>query len=74
MLTILTFVIGVLIGFSAAVVYYRRKHIGTLRIDTSDPSDGAYFFLEIESGKATLIPHQKTILLTVSTKNYISQG
>lgn len=74
MLAILTFVIGVLFGFVLAVVHYRRKHVGTLRIDTSDPSDGAYFFLEIESGKASSIPNQKTILLTVNTENYISQG
>lgn len=71
---IIMFVIGVLFGVVATIVYYRRKRVGTLRIDTSDPSDGAYFFLEIESGKAEAIPNQKTILLSVNTQNYISQG
>ena len=71
---IIMFVIGALFGVMAAIAYYRRKRVGTLRIDTSDPSDGAYFFLEIESGKAKTIPNQKTILLSVNTQNYISQG
>ena len=71
---VIMFVIGALFGVAMTIVYYRRKHVGTLRIDTSDPSDGAYFFLEIESGKAKAIPNQKTILLSVNTQNYISQG
>ena len=71
---IIMFVIGVIFGCAVTVISYQRKHVGTLRIDTSDPSDGAYFFLEIESGKAKTIPNQKTILLSVNTQNYISQG
>lgn len=74
MLSIVMFVIGILLGAALTAIHYRRKHVGTLRIDTSDPSDGAYFFLEIEAGKADSIPKQKTILLTVNTENYISQG
>ena len=70
---VITFAIGVLFGVVMTIGCYRQKHVGTLRIDTSDPSDGAYFFLEIESGKAKSIPDQKTILLSVNTQNYISQ-
>ena len=73
MLAIIAFVIGLILGCTGTVMNYRRKHVGTLRIDTSDPSDGAYFFLEIDSGKAASISNQKTILLTVNTENYISQ-
>lgn len=71
---IIMFVIGVLFGVMATIAYYQRKRVGTLRIDTSDPSNGAYFFLEIESGKAKTIPNQKTIVLSINTQNYISQG
>lgn len=72
MQTIFIFVIGILLGSIVTNAIYQKKRVGTLRIDTSDPSDGAYFFLEIESGKADKIPSQKSILLKVNLKNYIS--
>ena len=71
MLIIIIFVIGVLFGCVETSLYYRQKHVGTLRIDTSEPSEGTYFFLEIESGKANAISNQNVILLTVNTENYI---
>lgn len=71
---ILIFVIGFVAGCAIISAIYRRKHVGTLRIDRSDPEDGPYFFLEVDSGKAASIPNQKIILLTVSNENYISQG
>ena len=70
---VILFGIGVLFGVAITAVYYGEKRVGTLRIDTSDPSDGAYFFLEIDAGKAGSIPNQETILLSVNTQNYISQ-
>lgn len=69
---IFIFIVGFLAGCIVTAVFYRRKCVGTLRIDTSDPDDGAYFFLEVDSGKAASIPNQKTILLTVDTRSYIS--
>lgn len=73
-LTFMTGIIGVILGVGLTLLYFRHKYVGTLRIDNSDPSDGAYFFLEIKSGKAGSIPNQKTILLKVNTQNYISHG
>lgn len=67
------FLVGMLIGCGIAVIYYERKRVGCLRIDSSDPVDGPYFFLELESGKAGYIQNHKEILLTVNTENYISQ-
>lgn len=70
---VIMFVIGFILGCSLTFFVYRKKYVGTLRIDTSDPSDGAYFFMEIEAGKANSIINRKTILLTVNTESYISQ-
>lgn len=73
MQAVFIFIAGFIIGILATNFIYRKKHVGTLRIDNSDPSDGTYFFLEVDSGKADHIPKQKSILLNVSTKNYIPQ-
>lgn len=67
-MAIVIFAVGLIVGFISTTIYYRCKHVGTLRIDQSDPSDGAYFFLEIESGKAKMIQNHNLILLTVSQK------
>lgn len=74
MQVIFIFVVGFLVGCIATVAFYKRKHVGTLRIDTSDPDDGAYFFLEVNSGKAASIPGQKWIVLAVDTRSYNSHG
>lgn len=66
MLLIVIFVVGFLAGAIVAIGYFRHKHVGTLRVNHSDPTDGPYFFLEIDSGKAKMIEDQKYILLTVS--------
>lgn len=48
----------------------KRKPIGTLRIDSSDP-DGPYLFLELETDP-NIIKKEKYVLLKVNTKSYIS--
>lgn len=72
MQVVFIFVLGFLVGCIVTTIFYRRKRVGTLWIDTSDPTDGAYFFLEVESGKAAILSNQKTILLTVDTQKYVS--
>ena len=49
----------------------RRKPIGTLRVDSSDP-DGTYLFLELETDPS-IITKEKSVLLKVDTISYISQ-
>lgn len=39
--------IGILIGFVGASIIHRKRPIGFLRIDRSDP-DGPYLFLELK--------------------------
>lgn len=49
----------------------KRKPIGTLRVDSSDP-DGPYFFLELATNP-NVIKKEKYVLLKVDTRSYISQ-
>ena len=48
----------------------KRKPIGTLRVDSSDP-DGPYLFLELETDP-NVIKKEKYVLLKVDTKSYNS--
>ena len=49
----------------------KRKPIGTLRVDSSDP-DGPYLFLELATDP-NVIKKEKYVLLKVDTRSYISQ-
>lgn len=59
--------LGVIIGR----VLNRRKPVGNLVIDNSDP-DGSYMFLELTGDPNTSLD-AKEVLFTVVHKNYISQ-
>lgn len=72
MQTVIIFIIGFLIGCGIAVVTLRPKCIGTLRVDTYDP-DGPFIFLEA-SKSIDFIASQKSVMLKVNLKNYISHG
>lgn len=66
-------VIGIAVSALTAVVrsFKRRKPIGVLRIDSSDP-DGPYMFLEL-SEEPRVLMSKKRITLDVKTESYISQ-
>ena len=64
--------IGCLFGCAATIVAFRVKHIGTLRIDSSDPYEGPYMFLELRKDVGN-IGRKKYVILKVNTKSYISQ-
>ena len=68
---ILSLATGFTIGRILAVRKYYKEPIGTLRVDSSDP-DGPYLFLELET-TPSVIKKEKTVLLKVDTKSYISQ-
>lgn len=51
-----------------------QKPIGTLRIDSSDPDDGPYLFLELNQSIANLkLQDKKFVILEVDATNYLSQ-
>lgn len=49
-----------------------KKVVGTLRIDSSDPEDKPYIFLELNKGVGD-ISRRSVVTLKVSTKSYLSQ-
>ena len=48
------------------------KVVGTLRIDSSDPDDGPYMFLELNSRTGD-VSRRKVVTLKVSTESYLSR-
>lgn len=68
---ILSLAVGVTISHILTVKAYSKPPIGTLRVDSSDP-DGPYLFLDLETDPS-IITKEKTVLLKVDTRSYISQ-
>lgn len=68
---IVAFCIGILIGCVFTVIIFRVMAVGTLRIDTSDPNDDPYLFLEL-SKDVNAIRQKKYITLKVNIKNFIT--
>lgn len=62
-------VIGILIGFAVSFIIRRKRPVGFLRIDKSDP-DGPYLFLELKKS-INEIATQKTVLLEVKREDFI---
>ena len=69
-------VIFTIIGFIVGLLFetpkrYKKRLVGTLRIDSSDP-DGPYLFLELRTDVES-IKQQKQVVVAVNTESYISQ-
>ena len=67
-------VIGVLFGFIFAVLLQKRKKIGALRMDRSDPNEAPYLFLELDPDGMRKINRFKTVVLRVKLENYIPRN
>lgn len=64
--------IGFMIGCVIAALIFRVFRVGTLRVDTSDPDDRPYMFLELTKNVQAVM-RKKYVVLKVNTKNFISQ-
>ena len=52
----------------------KQEPIGKLRIDSSDPHDGPYLFLELkQSVEAVKLQDKKYVLLEVDATDFLSQ-
>ena len=51
----------------------KRKTVGSLRVDQSDPDSGPYLFLEVSQGGMEKIRKQKYVTMKVNLESYISQ-
>lgn len=72
---LLGFIFGSVTMFIFCVRSHRKSNIpeiGVLRIDTSDPEDGPYLFLELRHNIDSFY-NEKKVALLVNTENYISQ-
>lgn len=68
----LIFGIGIVVGCIITLIISRTRNIGFLRVDTSDPDDGPYFFLELNTLPDNVIK-RKYVTLKVNPNSYISQ-
>jgi hypothetical protein len=64
--------IGVLFVILMSMLLRKRDVDGYLRIDTSDPDDNPYLFLELTKDVSTIYK-KKYVTFEVNTQNYISQ-
>lgn len=51
---VISFIFGFIIGCAIKTIMSRRKSIGELHIDDSDPYDGPYLFLELSNEPMTI--------------------
>jgi hypothetical protein len=67
-------VIGVIVGLNLSRFIFKPKVAGTIRVDTSDPTE-YYLFLELSNSNdmKKLILQKDYALFKVVAKNYISQ-
>ena len=63
--------VGFSIGCIVTMIIFRLFLVGTLRIDTSDPDDVPYMFLELSKG-VDAISSKKYVILRVNINNFIS--
>jgi hypothetical protein len=63
---------GVVLGIIIAAFIFRKRPIGNLNIDRSDPTEQPYIFLELYKNVGDF-SGKKYVTLRVSNKNYLSQ-
>ena len=66
---VIAFCMGAFLGFILTKLIFKSSLVGSLRIDTSDPDDGPYLFLEL-SKEIDDIRDRKQINLKVSNQSY----
>ena len=64
------FGLGCLVGCIVTGIIFRLYLVGTLRVDSSDPYDGPYLFLELNKDVDKVV--RKThVILKVKTEDYM---
>lgn len=70
---VIAFILGLLGGWMiAAIILRRKKVIGSLRVETSDP-DGPYLFLELNDGNISELLRKRHVILNVKAGDRASQ-
>lgn len=68
---IIAFTLGLVVGGVVMWWSKRVEEVGTLRIDSSDPYDGPYMFLELDKDVRT-VRRMKKVQLDVDISSYLS--
>lgn len=70
---IVIFLVGLAAGISLTAIVLRKKTVGSLCVDDSDPDDGPYLFLEFKPGQnPEVIMRKAYVTMKVEIKNYVS--
>lgn len=70
---IVMFLIGLAIGIGITMIVLRKKPVGSLCVDNSDPDDGPYLFLEFRPDQnPEVIMRKAYVTMKVEVKNYVS--
>ena len=69
---LIIFITGILVGCICTVIISRKRSIGSVRIDSSDPDDNPYLFLEL-SQAINILYRKKYITLKVDTRSFITR-
>lgn len=67
---VIGYFIGLVVGWMFATKRSTKDYDGSLKIDTSDPDDGPYLFLEL-SKDVNYIYNKKYVKLIIDRKNFI---
>lgn len=59
---------GIVLGSLLTLYTTRRKIVGTLKVDYSDPDSGAYLFLEIPQKNSHMIMELKEVTFKVDIR------
>lgn len=70
MICVISWLVGFLLGISLAQIKNRKKAIGTLRMDRSDPNEAPYLFLELNQDGMREIEKGKIVSFKVDLRNY----
>lgn len=70
---VIAVILGLACGIGITLAVIHGKAIGTLRLDSSDPYEKPYLFLELNNDCGNLLK-KKYVVLKVNPKPYISQN
>ena len=65
--------VGFISSYGLSAIAKRKKTVGTLRMDCSDPDEAPYLFLELEQDGMSKIHKNKTVCLKVDLNGYLTR-
>lgn len=63
--------IGIIFGWVICRAQFKKKSAGTLRVDSSDPSEAPYLFLELKNEGMNMIRKGRIVIFKVDLNGYM---